>query len=503
MTTETKLNYVVSAVAPVAAFTGTPLSGPPPLSVTFTDTTTNSPTSWLWEKNDGSGWVNFSGTPNAQNPTEDFAAGTWSVRLTATNACDSDTHTETDYVESLGFASWNPNDKIEVDLSNSNLTASNTNALYGQVRSTGNDLRVERGRKLYTEIVVDSVTAGNGDLYVGIKRSSDQMGEPTPFPLNSGAYAMLRGNGSNVESRWTHNGGTMSVVATDVIGIAFDEATGKLFIAKNNTWLNSGDPVAGTGWVYQANAGIMDLDHALIFATDNNAGVTTVTMRSEAADHTYAAPTGYTADWPDGNMGGSAWNPADKTAGATLSESDRTVTITDASYEAVRTDDIDNIRSGGEGSQRRKFYFEAEVVQAVNAANILFGLKATADAIVSGTSVTDSGAFLFWKGDGTYVAGGAYATTETPPSYVQGDILMVAVSEINSSVWFGKNGTWNNGGDPAANSGAATNTMPNSDPTQASICVGSGNSGDDLAIRLKTQKSQLTYAAPAGFSTGI
>jgi hypothetical protein len=86
------------ATAPVAAFSGTPLSGTAPLSVVFTDSSTNTPTSWLWEKNSGSGWVNFAGTPTVQNPTESFAAGTWSVRLTATNAGGSDPEEKTNYV---------------------------------------------------------------------------------------------------------------------------------------------------------------------------------------------------------------------------------------------------------------------------------------------------------------------------------------------------------------------------------------------------------------------
>lgn len=89
-----------AAVAPVAAFSGTPLTGAASLSVAFTDASTNTPTSWLWEKNSGSGWVNFAGTPTAQNPTESFAAGTWDVRLTATNAGGSDDETKNDYVVS-------------------------------------------------------------------------------------------------------------------------------------------------------------------------------------------------------------------------------------------------------------------------------------------------------------------------------------------------------------------------------------------------------------------
>ncbi len=83
--------------APSATFTGTPLSGAGPLSVVFTDGTTGSPTSWLWQKNSGAGWVNFA-TPTAQNPTEIFATGTWSVMLTASNQGGPSTLARTNYV---------------------------------------------------------------------------------------------------------------------------------------------------------------------------------------------------------------------------------------------------------------------------------------------------------------------------------------------------------------------------------------------------------------------
>lgn len=80
---------------PVAAFSGTPLSGDAPLEVTFTDASTNTPDEWLWEKNDGSGWESFS---TSQNPVESFAAGTWDVRLTASNAGGEDAEEKLDYV---------------------------------------------------------------------------------------------------------------------------------------------------------------------------------------------------------------------------------------------------------------------------------------------------------------------------------------------------------------------------------------------------------------------
>lgn len=85
--------------APVADFTGTPLSGSAPLSVSFTYTGTSpGSTSYSWEKNDGGGWVAFAGSPTAQNPSEDFAAGTWDVRVTATNATGANTATNIDYI---------------------------------------------------------------------------------------------------------------------------------------------------------------------------------------------------------------------------------------------------------------------------------------------------------------------------------------------------------------------------------------------------------------------
>lgn len=83
--------------APVADFFGTPLSGEAPLSVSFTDTSTNSPTSWLWERRIGAeAWEEFS---TDQHPTGiEFDTGIWDVKLTATNASGSDTETKTEYI---------------------------------------------------------------------------------------------------------------------------------------------------------------------------------------------------------------------------------------------------------------------------------------------------------------------------------------------------------------------------------------------------------------------
>jgi len=77
---------------PVAAFSGTPTSGTAPLTVAFTDASTNSPTSWSWTFGDG-------GTSTAQNPSHTYTAtGTYSVTLTATNSYGSNSLTKTNYI---------------------------------------------------------------------------------------------------------------------------------------------------------------------------------------------------------------------------------------------------------------------------------------------------------------------------------------------------------------------------------------------------------------------
>lgn len=83
---------------PVADFISDITSGTKPLSVSFTDDSTNSPTSWLWNFGDGN-------TSTDQNPTNIYLnSGVYSVSLKATNAYGEDTETKTDYIEVFGLS---------------------------------------------------------------------------------------------------------------------------------------------------------------------------------------------------------------------------------------------------------------------------------------------------------------------------------------------------------------------------------------------------------------
>jgi PKD repeat protein len=99
---ETKTNYILATAPPVANFTAsttTPYIGQ---TVTFTDLSTNAPTSWAWSFSPAT--VTYVGGTNSasQNPQVQFnAGGLYSVTLTASNAGGSDGETKNNYISVL------------------------------------------------------------------------------------------------------------------------------------------------------------------------------------------------------------------------------------------------------------------------------------------------------------------------------------------------------------------------------------------------------------------
>jgi PKD repeat protein len=89
----TKARYIsVTYAEPLTSFTSNVTRGPAPLSVGFTDTSNNTPTSWKWKFGDDA-------TSTDQNPTHKYTEpGTYTVSLTAKNSAGSNTTKMTDYI---------------------------------------------------------------------------------------------------------------------------------------------------------------------------------------------------------------------------------------------------------------------------------------------------------------------------------------------------------------------------------------------------------------------
>jgi len=82
----------MNTTPPIVGFMANVTSGPSPLTVRFTDTSTGSPTNWFWSFGDGS----FS---LEQHPIHTYTApGTYNVSLTVTNAAGSNTTTRAGYI---------------------------------------------------------------------------------------------------------------------------------------------------------------------------------------------------------------------------------------------------------------------------------------------------------------------------------------------------------------------------------------------------------------------
>ena len=91
--TVTETGYItVTAAAPLASFSANVTGGAQPLAVSFTDSSSNSPTSWYWTLGDGY-------TSSSQNVTHTYTAiGTYTVTLTASNSEGSNETSESDYI---------------------------------------------------------------------------------------------------------------------------------------------------------------------------------------------------------------------------------------------------------------------------------------------------------------------------------------------------------------------------------------------------------------------
>ena len=75
-----KTSYIAAGLEPIAAFTGTPTSGTVPLTVSFNDLSSNTPTSWYWSFGDG-------GISTNQNPIYTYnTAGTYEVDMSVSNS---------------------------------------------------------------------------------------------------------------------------------------------------------------------------------------------------------------------------------------------------------------------------------------------------------------------------------------------------------------------------------------------------------------------------------
>jgi eukaryotic-like serine/threonine-protein kinase len=215
-----------SEPAPVADFTADVTIGISPLQVQFTDTSTNSPTSWQWSFGDGSA------NSTAKNPVHVYVdGGRHTVTLTAYNASGSDVIQKVNYIAVTTPVAW----KFHSTLNNSGIYDD------GGVRP-GSSLiwSYTTGGNVYS-----SPAVVNGIVYVG---SED--GKIYAFDEATGTLVWSYTTGGAVTSSPAVVDGVVYIGSNDHNVYALDAATGAYKWSYTTGAGISSSPAVANGIVY-------------------------------------------------------------------------------------------------------------------------------------------------------------------------------------------------------------------------------------------------------------
>jgi len=173
-------------------------------------------------------------------------------------------------------------------LTNSNLTAERTTADSGAGRMIVSSRRHSAGA-WYCEITVNNIGDGGADFGIGVS----QTGSPNEIPGANSVTWGYRPNGNKY-----FNGGNAAYGDTyttnDVIMVAFNANTGKIWFGKNGTWQASGDPGAGSNEAYSGLSGSLG---AAFGGRYSGGAQAKVTANFGASAFSYTVPSGFSPGW--------------------------------------------------------------------------------------------------------------------------------------------------------------------------------------------------------------
>lgn len=171
------------------------------------------------------------------------------------------------------------------------------------------------------------------------------------------------------------------------------------------------------------------------------------------------------------------WNPSDKNAGITLTGSN--LIESGGANVAVRSTS---------GKSTGKWMAEVTVTTV---GGLLFGVGNSTASLAQFPGNNING-WSYYAANGqkfTNAAGTAYGAT-----YTNADVITLALDLDNGKLFFAKNGTWQNSGDPAAGTGAAFTGL------SGTLFLIIGAAGGAHQTTLNCGQSAFTATLPSGFS---
>ncbi|MDX1479262.1 MAG: LamG-like jellyroll fold domain-containing protein [Saprospiraceae bacterium] len=190
----------------------------------------------------------------------------------------------------------------------------------------------------------------------------------------------------------------------------------------------------------------------------------------------------YTAQLQD--FTGTAFHSGSTHSSITLTNSDLTAEKTDENL-FWRTALVGTHRSSG------KYYFEYTYDTAGSDDNIMYGVAHhTPEQPLNNFIGSGSDGWGFQGGGASkWPGGGSWGST-----VAAGDVVMCAVDLDNDEIYWGKNGTWFNSGDPS------TNTNPAFTTVAGSIYPGLSMTATSQKVTINLGGSAFSYTVPSGYS---
>lgn len=174
-------------------------------------------------------------------------------------------------------------------------------------------------------------------------------------------------------------------------------------------------------------------------------------------------------------------NPADMATGGVLSNGNRTLSKTGGTTVCARA-------TVGATSGLR--YFEARL-DTVSGFAPAVGLQDSLGSL--DTDIGQEAREYGLRADGSIYRNGSYSPDWTT-AFTTGAVIMVAVNFTSKRIWFGRNGTWLNSGDPVAGTNpAATFTTTNALFPVVQV-YGS------TVVTARFAAGDLSYPLPSGYS---
>ena len=269
--------------------------------------------------------------------------------------------------------------------------------------------------------------------------------------------------------------GTPSAAAADAdgAGLSSSDGTGALpgavaTLAGEGTVGDVSEDITGIG--------ALTTDGAVVASTGMSSSTGTGSLAGQASA---VSGTG-TANTLD------AWNTADKSANITLSNSDKTATLTAAVTSGVRS-----TTKYLNGTETKKLYAEFRLTNVVGTISNQVGIREVSASLTS----TAGSTFQCASYSGNIVTGNATVIGNIGGSpLVDGDVICMAWSPSTERGWFRKNnGLWNNdaAADPATNTnGLDISVLNNTDHALFFLIASTGN-GASTTIRTEVCGVQL------------